>query len=146
MPGSREEVWHAKEEGVRCLWNRQPIEIVGDHRAHAVRVVETQLGITDDRGRQQPQPVAGSEQDIPCDSAIIAFGFRPDPREWFAQHNVQIDSFLRVKALPDSKFPYQTSNPDIFSGGDMVRGADLVVTAVFEGREAAGGILRYLGV
>ncbi len=146
MPGSRREVWHAKEEGVRFLWNRQPVEILGNGKAQAVKVIETQLGGTDERGRRQPQPVPGSEQTIACDSAIIAFGFRPSPPDWFSEYNIEVDSFLRVKAQHDSEFPFQTSNPNIFSGGDMVRGADLVVTAVFEGREAALGIVRYLDV
>ena len=145
MPGSRREVWHAKEEGVRFLWNRQPIEITGNGAVQHVKVVETQLGEPDERGRQQPQTVPGSEQLIDCDSAIIAFGFRPNPPQWFAEHNIEIDSFLRVKARHDSAYPFQTSNPNVFSGGDMVRGADLVVTAVFEGREAAEGIIQYIG-
>ncbi len=146
MPGSRREVWHAKEESVQFLWNRQPIDILGDSKVREVRVVETQLGAQDARGRRQPQPVPGSEQSIPCDSVIIAFGFRPSPPDWFADYNIEVDSFLRVKAQHNSAYPFQTSNPKIFSGGDMVRGADLVVTAVFEGREAANGIIGYLEV
>jgi glutamate synthase (NADPH/NADH) small chain len=51
---------------------------------------------------------------------------------------------VRVSAAPQRRF--QTTNPKVFAGGDMVRGSDLVVTAVFEGREAAQGILRYLGL
>jgi glutamate synthase (NADPH/NADH) small chain len=51
---------------------------------------------------------------------------------------------VRVSGIAPNKF--QTTNPKVFAGGDMVRGSDLVVTAVFEGREAAGGILRYLGL
>ncbi len=146
MPGSRREVWHAKEEGVRFLWNCQPVEIVGNGAVQAVKLVQTELGEPDERGRRQPQPVAGSEHEISCNSAIIAFGFRPNPQEWFAENSIEIDTFLRVMARPDSEFPFQTTNPKVFSGGDMVRGADLVVTAVFEGREAANGIIRYLGV
>ena len=145
MPGSRREVWHAKEEGVQFLWNRQPLEIIGNGQVQQVKVVETQLGEPDERGRRQPEPVPGSEQLIDCNSVIIAFGFRPSPTDWMAEHNIQIDPFLRVKAGPDSQFPFQTSNPKVFSGGDMVRGADLVVTAVFEGREAARGIMNYIG-
>ncbi len=146
MPGSRREVWHAKEEGVRFLWNRQPIQISGNGRVESVQVVETRLGEADERGRRQPEPILGSEQDIPCDSIIIAFGFRPNPAEWFVEYNIETDPFLRVKAKPTGEFPFQTSNPRVFSGGDMVRGADLVVTAVFEGREAARGIMNYIGV
>ena len=146
MPGSMREVRHAKEEGVEFLWNRQPVEILGNGSAELVKVVETRLGPPDERGRRTPEPVPDSEQDLPCDSVIIAFGFRPSPGEWFVDHQIDVDPFLRVKCGPESKFPFQTSNPKVFAGGDMVRGADLVVTAVFEGREAATGILRYLGV
>jgi glutamate synthase (NADPH/NADH) small chain len=51
-----------------------------------------------------------------------------------------------VQASPKSQFKFQTRNPKVFAGGDLVRGSDLVVTAVFEGREAAEGILDYLAV
>ena len=146
MPGSRREVWHAKEEGIRFLWNLQPTEIIGNGKVEQVKVIETRLGEPDERGRQQPEPVPGSEQSIPCDSVIIAFGFRSSPSDWFPLHQIETDSFLRVKVSPESEFPFQTSNPKVFSGGDMVRGADLVVTAVFEGREAARGIMNYIGV
>ncbi len=146
MPGSMREVWHAKEEGVKFLWNRQPVEILGNGSVDAVRVVETQLGEPDERGRQQPVPVPGSDRTILCDSVIIAFGFRPSPTDWFSDHAIEIDNFMRVVARHDSEFPFQTTNPKVFSGGDMVRGSDLVVTAVFEGREAAKGIIQYLGV
>ena len=144
MPGSRREVWHAKEEGVRFLWNRQPIEISGNGKVHEVKFIATELGEPDERGRSRPRTISGSENTIACDSVIIAFGFRPNPQQWFSEYNIDVDSFLRVKASPNSEYPFQTSNPRIFSGGDMVRGADLVVTAVFEGREAAKGIIGYL--
>lgn len=146
MPGSMREVANSKEEGVDFLWNLQPIEIVGEHRAEGVKVVRTELGKPDVRGRRIPEPVPGSEEVIPADAVIIAFGFRPSPASWFEQHGIALDSRCRVKASAQSQFKYQTSNPKVFSGGDMVRGSDLVVTAVFDGREAAQGILDYLGV
>ncbi len=146
MPGSRREVWHAREEGVRFLWNCQPVEIAGDGQVEQVVVIKTQLGPPDERGRRQPEPVPNSRQSIECDSVIIAFGFRPSPAKWFADYEIETDSFLRIKASPESDYPFQTTNPKVFSGGDMVRGADLVVTAVYEGREAARGIMKYLQV
>ena len=73
-------------------------------------------------------------------------GFRPSPAPWFEQFEIQTDSQGRVVAPEQSQFKHQTSNPKIFAGGDMVRGSDLVVTAIFEGRNAAEGILDYLGV
>lgn len=146
MPGSRREVNNAKEEGVRFLWNRQPVEIVGDTRVEGVKVVTTQLGEPDERGRRRPEAVPGTEEVIPADCVLIAFGFRPNPADWFEQHDIHTDDRDRVTIKHDKLLFGQTGNPKIFSGGDMVRGSDLVVTAVYEGREAAKGILNYLGV
>jgi glutamate synthase (NADPH/NADH) small chain len=83
---------------------------------------------------------------IPADRVIIAFGFRPNPQPWFDDFDIQIDERGRIKASPSNKLKFQTTNPKVFAGGDIVRGSDLVVTAVFEGREAAEGILEYLGL
>ncbi len=146
MPGSKREVSNAKEEGVQFLWNRQPIAIVGKGKVEGVKMVTTQLGAADARGRRAPEVVPGSEEIIAADKVIIAFGFRPSPAPWFTAANVQLDERGRVKASATQQYKMQTSNPKIFAGGDMVRGADLVVTAVFEGREAADGILDYLRV
>jgi glutamate synthase (NADPH/NADH) small chain len=146
MPGSRREVVNAKEEGVQFLWNRQPVEIVGNGRVEGVKVVTTQLGAPDERGRRRPEPVPGSEEVIPADRVIIAFGFRPSPSPWFSEFGIELDEGGRVRAPADGRHAFQTANPKVFAGGDMVRGSDLVVTAVFEGREAAEGILDYLGV
>ncbi|MCW9013828.1 MAG: FAD-dependent oxidoreductase [Gammaproteobacteria bacterium] len=147
MPGSKKEVKNAREEGVEFLWNRQPIEIVGENgRMNGIKVVTTQLGDPDERGRRRPEPIAGTEEILHCDHVLVAFGFQPSPADWFADFNIEIDERGRVIAPADGKFKHQTSNPKIFAGGDMVRGSDLVVTAIFEGRNAAEGILQYLDV
>lgn len=146
MPGSRREVANAKEEGVEFLWNRQPVEIVGKAKVEGVKVVTTALGAPDARGRRTPQVVPGSEEIIPADRVIIAFGFQPNPAPWFSQFGIQCDERGRVKAPAAGQYKYQTTNAKVFAGGDMVRGSDLVVTAVFEGRNAAEGILDFLGV
>lgn len=146
MPGSKREVANAKEEGVNFLWNRQPIEIVGSDKVEGVKVVTTELGEPDERGRRRPQPVPGSEEIIPADRVIIAFGFRPSPPDWLNENNINLDERGRVQAPVAQEYKYQSSNPKVFAGGDMVRGSDLVVTAVFEGRQAAEGILDYLDV
>lgn len=155
MPGSRREVRNAKEEGINFLWNRQPLELIGDESVVGVKVISTSLGEADERGRRTPQPVPGSEEVIPADAVIVAFGFRPNPANWFDQHAIEIDADGRVvthhpagsNSVPNSSnFAHQTGNPKIFAGGDMVRGSDLVVTAVFEGRNAARGILDYLEI
>ncbi|MHA1567988.1 MAG: FAD-dependent oxidoreductase [Alphaproteobacteria bacterium] len=146
MPGSRREVANAKEEGVKFLWNRQPVEIVGDERVEGVKVISTRLGEPDERGRRRPEPVPGSEEIILADAVIIAFGFRPSPPAWLAEVHIDTDERGRIKAPLDQDYKMQTSNPKVFAGGDMVRGSDLVVTAVYEGRQAAEGILDYLNV
>ena len=147
MPGSRKEVKNAKEEGVQFLFNRQPTEIIGlNGKVTGVKVVTTQLGKPDNRGRQRPEPIPNSEEIIECDAVIMAFGFRPSPADWFGEQNVEMDNAGRVLASEEQVHKFQTSNPKIFAGGDMVRGSDLVVTAIWEGREAAKGILDYLDV
>ncbi len=146
MPGSRRDYKNSKEEGVTFLFNRQPIEIVGADRVQGVKLVETRLGPPDRRGRRVPEAVPGTEETIAADAVIVAFGFLPSPPDWFQRQNIELhgDGRVRVSAAPRSRF--QTTNPKVFAGGDMVRGSDLVVTAVFEGREAAQGILRYVGL
>ena len=127
------------------LWNRQPVELVGKNgKVTAVRTVRTQLGEPDARGRRMPEVVAGSEEDVPADVVLVAFGFRPNPAPWFNDFGIDTDDGGRVVAPEAGSFMHQTTNPKVFAGGDMVRGSDLVVTAVFEGRNAADGIVRYL--
>lgn len=146
MPGSRREVTNAREEGVEFLFNRQPIAIVGETKVEGVKVVTTQLGDPDENGRRRPEPIPGSEEVIPADTVLIAFGFRPSPAPWFEQHGITVNNWGGVDAPEEQEFKFQTSNPKVFAGGDMVRGSDLVVTAIWEGRKAAEGILDYLDV
>ena len=143
MPGSRREVKNAMEEGVKFLFNRQPLGIEGKNGASGVRVVETRLGAADERGRLMPEPVPGSETVLPADRVVIAFGFRASPADWFVENSIEVDGQGLVTTRSEP-FSYQTANSKVFAGGDMVRGADLVVTAVFEGRGAAEGILGFL--
>lgn len=146
MPGSRREVNNAREEGVEFLWNRQPIEVVGDEKVEGIKVITTALGEPDENGRRRPEPIPGSEEILPADAIVIAFGFRPSPAPWFAEFGVDIDDGGRVIAPENGQCAFQTTNEKIFAGGDMVRGSDLVVTAVWEGRQAGEGILDYLNV
>jgi glutamate synthase (NADPH/NADH) small chain len=146
MPGSRRDYRNSREEGVEFLFNRQPIEIVGGEHVEGVKLVETRLGAADARGRRVPQALAGSEQIVPADAVIIAFGFLPSPPAWLSEHDIRVHGSGRVRVSAGARNAFQTTNPKVFAGGDMVRGSDLVVTAVFEGREAARGILGYLGV
>jgi glutamate synthase (NADPH/NADH) small chain len=146
MPGSRRDYKNSKEEGVEFLFNRQPIAIVGRNHVEGVKVVETRLGAPGPRGRRMAEVIPGTEQVIPADAVIIAFGFNASPASWFEEHNIHVHPNGRVRVSAAKETPFQTTHPKVFAGGDMVRGSDLVVTAVFEGREAAKGILSYLGV
>ncbi len=146
MPGSRREVTNAREEGVQFLFNRQPIAIVGEEKVEGVKLVTTRLGEPDENGRRRPEPIPGSEEVLPADIVLIAFGFRPDPAPWMQDHDIEINNWGGVVAPEEQEFAFQTSNPKVFAGGDMVRGSDLVVTAIWEGREAAKGILDFLDV
>jgi glutamate synthase (NADPH/NADH) small chain len=147
MPGSRKEVQNSKEEGIKFLFNRQPLEIIGDKSGvTGVRVIETRLGSAGADRRRQPEPVPGTETVLPADAVVIAFGFRPSPPAWFDASSIETLPSGKVRVATHGAHPHQTTNPKVFAGGDMVRGSDLVVTAVFEGREAAKGIATYLGV
>ena len=144
MPGSKREVQNAKEEGVQFEFNIQPIDINGADDVQGVKIVKTQLGEPDQNGRRVPIPIPGSEAVYEADAVIIAFGFRASPSNWFNDFEINTHKNGLVIAEEHQEFQFQTSNKKIFSGGDMVRGSDLVVTAIWEGREAAKSIIKYV--
>ena len=146
MPGSRAEVKNAKEEGVQFQFNLAPVEVIGDGKVEGIKVIETRMGEPDENGRRRAEMVEGSERVIDCDAVIVAFGFQPNPPEWFKDFNIELNSWNGVVASEDSLYQFQTSNPKVFAGGDMVRGSSLVVHAIAEGRAAAEGMLDFLEV
>lgn len=137
MPGSRREVERAIEEGVQFHFNWQPLAIEGTHgRVSAVRAAPTRSA-----GRGQDLTVdAQQAQQFDADAVVLAFGFRPSPPAWLLAAGVQTHADGRV--IVDSH--YRTTHPRIYAGGDMTRGADLVVTAVAEGRDAGLAIAAQL--
>ena len=146
MPGSRAEVKNAKEEGVQFKFNLSPVEVIGDGKVEGIKVVQTKMGEPDENGRRRAEIVEGSEEIIPCDAVIVAFGFQPNPPEWFKDFNIELNNWNGVVASEDSLYQFQTSNPKVFAGGDMVRGSSLVVHAIAEGRAAAEGMLDFMEV
>lgn len=146
MPGSKREVKNAREEGVAFLFNVQPLSIEVDQngRVTGIKMVKTELGEPDNKGRRSAVIIEGSEFVLPADAVIMAFGFKPHAMPWLAEHSIELDKQGRIIAPEHAG--YQTSNPKVFAGGDAVRGSDLVVTAIAEGRKAAEGILTYLEV
>src|SRR3546814_20094963 len=97
MPGSRKEVKNAKEEGVKFLYNRQPIAIVGEDKVEGVKEVETRLGEPDARGRRSPEQITGSAAIFPAHAVVIASGFTPTPAPGFGQ------SLVRKRAVDDKR-------------------------------------------
>ncbi len=146
MPGSPREVQNAKEEGVNFEFNIQPLDIAIDANGKAIGVnfVKTQLSEPDANGRRSPEAIPGSEFVMEADAVVIAFGFLPSPPKWMVEAGVELDSRGRVVAVDNSEFALQTSKQNVFAGGDMVLGSDLVVTAIDQGRKAAMGILDYV--
>ena len=148
MPGSKKEVSNAREEGAQFEFNVQPVELALDEegKVNGIRLLRTQMGEPDAQGRRRPVPIEGSEFVMPADAVIMAFGFNPHAMPWLQAQDVNVDDWGRITASVDTRYRYQTSNPKIFAGGDAVRGADLVVTAMAEGRHAAQGMMDWLEI
>ncbi|MEW6984092.1 FAD-dependent oxidoreductase [Colwelliaceae bacterium 6471] len=146
MPGSPREVQNAIEEGVNFEFNLQPLDIAVDEHGAVIGVkfVKTQLGAADANGRRNPEAIAGSEFVMAADTVVIAFGFLPSPPKWMINAGVEIDAKGRVLASEQSTYALQTTKQNIFAGGDMVLGSDLVVTAIDQGRKAALGMLDFI--
>lgn len=146
MPGSKKEVKNAREEGVEFLFNVQPlrIEVSDEGRVLGIQMIRTEMGPPDASGRRRPQQIAGSEFLLEADVIIEAFGFSSHPMPWLAPYGVKLDKWGGIVAPRGDGEYCQTTNSKIFAGGDVVRGADLVVTAMSDGRRAAEGIIKYL--
>ena len=143
MPGSQREVEHAMKEGVKFEFNTLPLGLVHDDgRLAGLRVARSRLIQPDDGGRARPEKIEGSEETLPASALIFAFGYRPSPPAWLDTLGVETRESGLVNIA--DRLPGQTSNPDIFAAGDMVRGSDLVVTAIADAREAARSIIQHL--
>jgi len=142
MPGSRREVKNAKEEGVVFDFNIQPIDILGNDKVEGVKTVQLISELI--KWKKSTNTCACSEKIYDADVVIVAFGFRASPANWFSDFKIKTKKNGLVIAEEDQQYKFQTSNEKIFSGGDMVRGSDLVVTAIWEGREAAKSIIKYV--
>ncbi len=129
MPGSKTEVQNAKEEGVQFIFNLQPTEITPD----GVAFERTDF----DELKHKDKTVF-----LTTDNVILAFGFRANPANWLDDANIKTSD----NGLIQTTQTLQTSNKKIYAGGDMVSGADLVVTAIAQGRDAAKQILADFGL
>jgi glutamate synthase (NADPH/NADH) small chain len=142
MLGRGEERKNAREEGVKFEMLTLPTRIIGDDSGKVVSVEcqRMELGEPDESGRRRPIPVKGSEFIIPADAVAIAIGYGADPLVPQTTSGLKSDR----KALIHIDNSGRTSRPGVFAGGDNVNGADLVVTALADGRRAADAISEYI--
>ena len=142
LPARREEVHHAKEEGVEFRMLSNPVEILGDEKGwvNGIRCIRMELGEPDESGRRSPVPVPGSEFEIEADSVIMALGTSPNPL--IARTTAGLDTTRRGCLVADEDGV--TTRPGVFAGGDAVTGAATVILAMGAGRKAAAAIDRYI--
>ena len=142
LPARREEVHHAKEEGVEFRMLSNPVEIIGDEKGwvNGIRCIRMELGEPDESGRRSPVPVPGSEFEIEADSVIMALGTSPNPL--IARTTSGLETTRRGCLVADEDGV--TTRPGVFAGGDAVTGAATVILAMGAGRKAAAAIDRYI--
>lgn len=143
MPGSKKEYKNAMEEGVDFTFLAAPKKIVlgDDSNAIAVEYVKTTLGAKDESGRQKMEEVKGSETRINADVIIMSLGFDPEVPSFLAENGIDTNSWGGIIINNNT---FETTTSGIYAGGDCFRGADLVVTAAHDGREAARNIVKTL--
>jgi len=143
MPGSKKEYKNAMEEGVDFTFLASPKEIILDESGNAIAVeyVKTTLGAKGEDGRQKMEEIKGSETRVNADVVIMSLGFDPIVPSFLAENGVETNSWGGIIIDEES---HETTTSGIYAGGDCFRGADLVVTAAFDGREAARSITESL--
>ncbi|MEX2246448.1 MAG: NADPH-dependent glutamate synthase [Dehalococcoidia bacterium] len=143
MLGREEERQHARDEGIDFQFLTIPLRFLGDDqgRVTGVECQRMELGEPDESGRRRPVPVPHSEFVVPADTVAIAIGYSGDPIIKDAAPGVATNQKNLVEVHPDT---FMTSRAGVFAGGDNVNGADLVVTALADGRRAAQAIHDYL--
>jgi len=143
MPGSKKEYKNAMEEGVDFTFFASPKEVILDEEGNAiaVEIVKTTLGAKDDSGRQRMEEVKGSETRVNADVVIMSLGFDPVVPPFLAENGIETNAWGGIIIDEET---HETTTSGIYAGGDCFRGADLVVTAAFDGREAARSIANSL--
>jgi len=142
LPARREEVHHAKEEGVQFRMLANPVAFLGE-KGHvvAVRCLRMELGEPDSSGRRRPIPVPGSEFDIEADSVIVAIGNGPHPLVLKTTPGLELNRSGNIVADSDTG---RTSLRGVYAGGDIVTGAATVIEAMGAGKRAARAIDTFL--
>ena len=142
MPGSKKEVECAKEEGVEFIFQRSPKGFVADQNnvIRGMKFISTELTNAGQDGRRTIVEIEGSEENEYAEVIILALGFNNEKLDFLKQNGIETNQWGGI--ITDEK--NQTTQERIYAGGDGVRGADLVVTAALDGREAAYHMLEFL--
>ena len=142
LPARKEEVHHAKEEGIEFNMLTNPVEILGDEKGwvRAIKCIRMELGEPDESGRRSPVPVPGSEFEIPTETVIMALGTAPNPLIVNTTSGLEATRRGGISADGEGR----TTREGIFAGGDAVTGAATVILAMGAGRKAAKAIDEYL--
>ena len=142
LPARREEVHHAKEEGIEFAMLTNPVEIIGDEKGwvKSVKCIRMELGEPDESGRRSPVAVPGSEFEIETDTVIMSLGTSPNPL--IAKTTSGLETNRRGCLVADENGA--TTREGVFAGGDAVTGAATVILAMGAGRKAAAAIHEYV--
>ena len=142
LPARKEEVHHAKEEGIQFVMLTNPVEIIGNESGWvtAVKCIRMELGEPDASGRRSPVEVPGSEFEIETDTVIMSLGTSPNPL--IAKTTAGLETTRRGCLVADENGA--TTRPGVFAGGDAVTGAATVILAMGAGRKAAAAIHEYI--
>ena len=143
LPARKEEVHHAKEEGIEFRLLHNPVAVLGDGEGwvRALQCVRMELGEPDDSGRRRPVAVPGSEEEIPADTVVMAIGQGPNPIVASTTPGMETNPRGNIIADPAT---CATTKPGVFAGGDIVTGAATVILAMGAGKKAAAAIDDYL--
>lgn len=142
-PARVEEVHHAEEEGVEFHFLSNPIEIIGkDGWVSGLKVQKMELGEPDASGRRRPVPIPDTEHVIECDTVVIAVGTTSNPIIGQTTPGLKLNEWGYIEVDKDQ----MSTVPGVFAGGDIVTGSATVILAMGAGKQAAKGILKYLGL
>lgn len=143
MPARLEEVKHAKEEGVEFLTLHNPIEYLGDERGRVrqMRLQKMALGEPDASGRRRPVPIEGAIETVDVDEVIVSVGVSPNPLIPHAFKGLEIS---KKGTIIVGEADMRSALPDVYAGGDIVRGGATVILAMGDGRKAAAAMDEHL--
>jgi glutamate synthase (NADPH) small chain len=143
MPARIEEVKHAKEEGVEFMTLCNPLEYFADSkgRVNKMRLNKMGLGEPDASGRRRPVPLEGSEFELDVDLVVVAVGVSPNPLVPTCLPDLKVSKWGTI-IVDEEKM--QSSIPQMFAGGDIVRGGATVILAMGDGRKAAENMHKHL--